>query len=137
MFEEGLYELLTTTAPLTGTVGTNVYYSVVPKQGSFPAIVIHTLSTGLYIDLVATAVNLEERRLQINYISSVDQLDAREGARAVEAILKDYTGTLADGTVVQTAIINDIYDLPYEVGARSYAYGSAIDIVFFITEATS
>jgi Protein of unknown function (DUF3168) len=136
MFENGLYELLTTDPGVSGKVGTEVYFAAHPKSGSFPTIIIHTLSTNYDVDLTSTS-SLEERRLQINYISSVDQFDAREGERAVEALLKDYGGTLPDGTVVSTAVINSVFDLPYEVGAKSYAYGSALDISLWITEATS
>jgi hypothetical protein len=136
MFESGLYELLTTSPGVSGLVGTSIHFTVIPKGSSYPAIVIHTLNTNFEVDLISTA-GLEERRLQINYISSKDQFDAREGERAVEAVLKDYTGTLPDGTFVSASIINNVFDLPYEVGGTGFAKGSALDISFWVTESSS
>jgi uncharacterized protein DUF3168 len=136
MFENGLYELLTTSPGVSGLVGTSIHFTVIPKGATFPSIVIHTLSTNFDVDLISTAA-LQERRLQINFIASTDQFDAREGERAVQALLEDYSGTLPDGTVVSTAIVNNVFDLPYEIGGLGFAKGSALDISFWITEATS
>src|SRR5579863_1741087 len=120
MFEQGLYELLTTSPGVSGLVGTGVHFTLVPKGASFPCILIHTLTTNFDVDLTSTA-SLQERRLQINFISSKDQFDAREGERAVQAVLQDYSGVLPDGTLVSTAVVNNAFDLPYEIGGTSYA----------------
>jgi hypothetical protein len=135
-FEQGLYQLLTDPSSAVGAlVGTSVWFSQLPKGASFPALVIHTVANPPIVDLDSTA-SLQQRRIQVDCISSIDQLDARSLARAVMAALRDFSGTLDDGTVVSTAILNNDIDLPYEVGAHGYAFRVALDFTLMFVEAS-
>jgi len=137
MLEIGLYEYLQGVTAVTNLVGTDVYFVRVPKGGSFPALVIHTIDSPPLAYTSDGTSNLEDRRIQIDCISSVDQLDARSIAKVVKAALLDYTGTLPDGTVVHCTEYNGSSDLPYELGAKSYAFGTMLDFSLVIDEATS
>lgn len=133
MFESGLYQLIQNDPTLEPLVGQSVWFSQLPKGATFPAIVIHTISDVPDITLMET-INLRPRRMQIDCISSVDQLDARTFSKAVKKVLQDFAGTLSDGTGVQTTILNNDMDIPYEVGARGYAYRVVLDLTFWVVE---
>lgn len=135
-FEQGLYQFFTDdSSPVGAVVGDSVWFSQLPKGAAFPALLIHTVANPALVDLDSTA-SLQQRRIQIDCISAVDQLGARSLARAVMNMLTDYAGTLDDGTVVSAAILNDNIDLPYEVGAHGYAFRVALDFTLMLVEAS-
>lgn len=134
-FEQGLYQFFTAdVTAIANLVGESVWFSQIPKGATFPALVIHTVANPPIVDLDSTA-SLQERRIQIDCISSVDQMGARALARAVMAALTDFAGTLDDGTQVSTTVRNNDVDLPYEVGAHGYAFRVALDFTILLVEA--
>jgi hypothetical protein len=134
MFEKGLYALLVNDANVGPAMGQQVYFSQLPKQAQFPAVVFHTIGNPADVTLDGTS-NLQFRRLQADIVSGVDQLDARRLAKLVMGLLVDYSGTLADGTVIQSVVKNGDHDLPYDVGAKGYAFRVVLDLTFQIVEA--
>jgi Protein of unknown function (DUF3168) len=132
-WEKGLFEFLHTNVDIYGIVGNDIYFSTIPKGASFPAIVIDTVTTQRETMLEATAPQ-QDRRVRFRCVSAVDQYGARALAKALVGVLVDYTGTLPDGTVVNAAIFNLDADLPYEIGAKGFAFAVLLDLSFFITE---
>ena len=136
MFEKGLYALLANDATLSPVVGESIYFAQLPKGSPFPALVLATISNVPIVTLSDTA-DLQTRRVQIDCISSIDQIDARTLSNLVSELLEDYTGVLPDGTMVSTVIQENDLDMPFEVGALGYAYRVALDFTFWITEPNS
>ena len=133
MFEKGLYELIQNDQTVEPLVGQSIWFTQLPKGATFPAIVVHTISD-VNIITIDSSVNLKPRRMQFDCISSVSQLNARSFSNAVKNLLQDFSGKLVDGTMVQTCILNNDFDMPYEVGAFGYAYRVVLDMTFWLVE---
>lgn len=134
MFDKGLYPLLVASSSLASVgVGTNIYFSQLPKGAGFPALILHKVSTVPIITLGGTA-DLVAQRWQVDCISSVDQMNARAVAQAVKKLLTDFAGTLTDGTIVQTTTLENEIDMAFEVGALGYAFRVAVDFIFEVKE---
>ena len=61
---------------------------------------------------------------------AVDYLDAKRLKDAVKSLLKDYAGTLAEGTVIRASFLKNEIDNPLEEGKGGYVFRSVLDIQF-------
>ena len=114
--EQGLFQLLQSNATI-GTLintaqGKGVYWILIPKGATVPALVITKIATD---DTVSTSKTFLTRGalFQIDcYGTSYYQ--SKNVATAVRGVLNNYTGTLTEGTVVQGITIEKDWDMPFE-----------------------
>lgn len=132
-FEQGLYQLITQDSGcIAAGIAGNVRWSYLPNGAQSPAVVIHTISTVPVITLEST-LPLNEKRVQFDVYAS-SYYGTKAGVRALKALLQDFSGTLPDGTVVQSVLVGNDYDAPFEIGAGGFLDRACFDCTFWFDE---
>jgi hypothetical protein len=142
MIDSGLYVMLTTAPSLVALLVANqnvppaterVFFSLAKKQAARPYIVLHILNAPPAETSLDGSSQLIGGEFQFDSYAD-DQLTARKVSRAVRDVLKDYSGPLSDGTIIQfTQIVMD-FDDPYEEGGVGYMFRSVLRMKGFYTE---
>ena len=128
--EQGLFQLVTQDAAVKAAVGTDANgttkaYWVLATQGAvLPFLVFSRISTTDPYAMSGT-IGMREGLFQIvTYASTSNYFTFRAIADTVRNCLKDYTGTLPDGTVVKSVIIEKDWDHQFEEGGKGFTYGA-------------
>jgi len=144
MLENALYNILRNDSGVKAYVTDprGVAFTLMP-QGTLKTsavVVIHNV-VGLPVTVLDATTNLNERRMQFDCYAS-NYTDSRGLAAAVKAALLDITGRFSNGdspetqTTIQTSIVNNDFDMPYEVGGAGlgFVYRAVLDITFWFIE---
>lgn len=144
MLENALYNILRNDPGVKAYVTDprGVAFTLMP-QGTLKTsavVVIHNV-VGLPVTVLEATTNLNERRMQFDCYAS-NYTDSRGLAAAVKAALLDLTGSFSNGdspetqTTIQTSIVNNDFDMPYEVGGAGlgFVYRAVLDITFWFIE---
>lgn len=128
MIEKGLYELLTQDTGVSTLVGSRVFYILAPKGSPVPFIVVSRVVTN---DGYAMSghIDLMEGLFQFDCYAA-DFYTSRGISAAVRALLKDYRGTLSDGTTISASLIDKDWDMPYEEGGKGFVYRALLSFRF-------
>lgn len=138
--EQGIFQLLTTTAAITAIVpndiaGTpQIYWVVAPKSAKLPYIVLNRDST-LDQYTMAGPIGLRGALVQVDcYTDSTTGVTnayytVRALSKAVRQALGAFTGNLpdADATAVQAVFTEKDWDMPYEEGSKGYVLRSLLE----------
>lgn len=122
--------LLSTTVSGTQPRPAAVYKQVLPRGYTLPAIVVHRYN-GSRDQSMKGPVDIREDNFQIDvYGDTPDDCDAATDAS--RDLLTGFTGTLADGTVVQGAYLEQDRDMPFLSNAdtKSLAFRSLLGFRF-------
>jgi hypothetical protein len=138
MIENALYQLLTSDTNVAALLGdpTGVYFSFAPRQYKPPCIVMHRVSTVPIVTLDATA-DLLPARYQFDCYSG-DALSAGALADAVYFLLRDFNGAIGSppDIFIQACVMENIFDLPFEQGAKDVVYRTAVDVTIWFVPTT-
>jgi hypothetical protein len=126
MIEKGLYQLVTSDPGVQAAVGTDAnavgkaYWILAPQGASLPFLVLSRVGT---VDpyTMAGPLGIRESLFQIACYGTT-YYASRLAAAAVRNLLNSYTGTLPDGTVVQSTILDKDWDDHYEEGAKGFIF---------------
>lgn len=129
--ENGLYGLLTSTDTVTANLGdrTSVFFNFVPRGAKIPCVVIHAVTSVPIVTLDATA-DLAPKRFQFDCYAA-DYFKSHQLSKSVFDLLKDFSGVLGDGTVVQACVVNNDFDMPFELGAKDITFRAILDITIW------
>lgn len=107
--QEGLRALLLADAGVSALVGTRVTWGARPQGSALPAVVLHLISDVPGYTLAGDNGH-RDSRVQVDSIGEGQPLSALNVARAVQAALSGYSGTVA-GTIFQGIFIDQTRDL--------------------------
>jgi hypothetical protein len=135
MLAEGLFNLIIST-PEIATLVTNggsppqfsVHMGSLRKGYWLPAIRMSAV-TSTPITFSGGTAGLNYQRWQFDAIAT-NYLDAQRLRDALKALLTDYVGTLAEGTVIYSSILKMELDNPLEEGVGGYIFRSVLDYEF-------
>src|ERR1700722_2257324 len=128
MIMEGLFNLLFITPAVNNLVNGSIHHGSLRKGYTLPAVRMNIV-TSSFITTTDSTADLEYQTIQFDCMA-VDYLDALRLKDAVKSLLKDYTGTLIEGTTVRaTFIVNDI-DNPLAEGKGGYVFRSMLTFKF-------
>src|SRR5580704_18099177 len=114
MIMEGLFNLLLITTEVNSLVNGSIHHGSLRKGYTLPAIRMNTVTSSFIITTDSTA-DLEYQTIQFDCLA-VDYLDALRLKDAVKSLLKDYSGVLAEGTVIRASFLKNESDNPLEEG---------------------
>lgn len=139
MIFNGIYAKLTTEptviALLSSPPTAAVHYSLAPKDGAGqrPYVVVHILNAPPAEATLDGSSELVDGELQFDSYAD-DQISARKLSRAIRDVLKNYQGSLPDGTLITFCEVPMDMDDPYEVGGGGYLFRSVVRLRAFYTE---
>lgn len=102
--------------------GVGVYEDVLPREYTFPAVVIHDYSGTREQSMITGPVNDEETNLQFDVYGET-ALQARQVRAAIQTLLEGFTGRLLDGTTVTGSYLERKMSLPFLPQANVKAIG--------------
>lgn len=126
--EQGLTQLIITNPDVQSAVGVDkngnarAYWVLAPQGTAIPFLVLSRVATTDTYAMAGTT-GLRDGLFQIVAYAST-YYPSRSIASTVRNLLKDYTGTLPDGTVVQSVMIEKDWDMQYEEGGKGFVYGA-------------
>jgi hypothetical protein len=140
MIIEGLYNLIISTPAIASLVSNgasppqfSVHLGSLRKGFTLPAIRLNIATTSFIITAQSTA-DLEYQTIQFDCIAGGNDpngyINAKRLKDAVKSLLKDYAGTLADGTIIRASFLKNEIDDPLEESKGGYAFRSTLDIQF-------
>jgi len=122
MITEGIISLLKNDTGVAAVVSSRVYRDVLPRGYVFPAIVVHKYARAQEYQF-SGPVDVAEDHIQIDAYGSTSA--ARDSAiDAATSLLIGYVGTLPDGTIVQTCMLEREMDMPFlaKADATGFAF---------------
>jgi hypothetical protein len=128
MLAEGLWNLFYITPSITDIVGNSIHHGALRKGFTLPAIRMSEITSSPIIANTGTS-DLMYQRWQFDSIA-MNYLDAHRLKDAVRALLDDYSGTLAEGTVIYCTLLKMELDSPMEESLTGYAFRSIVDYEF-------
>jgi hypothetical protein len=130
MLAEGLFNLMTITPSITALVGGSIHHGSLRKGYTLPAIRMSAVTSTPIVTNSGTS-DLLFQRWQFDAFAS-NYLDSHRLRDAIRALLDDYSGTLAEGTVIYSTILKLELDSPLEEGRSQsgYAFRSLLDYEF-------
>lgn len=131
--EPGLFDLLLADPGVNGLVDGRVYFRLIPKLASLPAVVMRAVPPSSPIVTIESTLGFTEGWFDFDCYAA-DPLTADDLCTAVRELLQDFSGTLYDGTVVDACFVASEVDLPYEAGGKSYLFRRALRILIFYQE---
>lgn len=144
MLENAIYNILRNDAGVSEYVTDprGIAFTLMPAGTlkTSAVVVIHNV-VGLPVTVLEATTDLNERRMQFDCYAST-YTTSRELAAAVKDALLDLAGTFVNGdspettTAIQTSIVNNDFDMPYEVGGTGlgFVYRAVLDITFWFIE---
>lgn len=137
MISNGLYELLTTTTPLSSLLAApannSVFFSLAQKQATRPYVVLHVVNAVPAEKTQDGSSALIDGELQFDSYAD-SQLMARRLSQTIRDLLVDFTGPLPDGTILQFAEVIADFDDPYELGGGGYVFRSVLRLKALYTD---
>ena len=127
MISQGLFNLILISS-VNDIVNGSIHMGSLRKGYTLPAIRFSAVTSTPIVTNNGTA-SLNYQRIQFDAIAST-YLDAQSLKDALKALLDDYTGTLAEGTVIYSSILKMELDNPLEEGRGGYAFRSVLDYEF-------
>ena len=145
MLENALYNILRNDTGVSAYVtdAKGIAFTLIPSGTlkTSAVVVIHNV-TGVPTTTLDATTDLNERRVQFDCYAS-NYTDSRGLAAAVKNALVDLAiGSYSNGdspltyTFIQTSIINNDFDMPYEQGGAGigFVYRAVLDITFWFNE---
>jgi hypothetical protein len=142
MLLPGLYGLLAGISAVTSLLGKlppnsqdgpPIFFGAATKLELVPYLVMHkipSLPAGQTLDGVGELIDGE---IQFDSYAN-DQITAQKLARAVRDALKNYGGSLPDGTTIQFTEVTAELDDNFEVGGEGYLFRSLVRLKAMYTE---
>jgi hypothetical protein len=125
---EGLFNLLLITPAVNNLVNGSIHHGSLRKGYTLPAVRMN-VSTSSFITTAQSTADLQYQTIQFDCIAS-EYLDALRLKDAVKSLLKDYTGTLVEGTAISASwLVNEI-DNPLGEGLGGYTFRSMLTLKF-------
>jgi hypothetical protein len=135
MIENALYQLLTQDTGVRSRLGASdqVHFNFVPRGAKLPCVVIHRIAAVPIVTLDSTA-DLLPARFQFDCYAG-DALAASGLADAVYNLLRDFNGSVGSppDVFIQGCVAENIFDMPYELGAKDVTFRSLVDITIWYT----
>lgn len=136
--EQGLFQLVTQDAGVQSAVGadangtTKAWWVLAPQGVVLPFLIFSRVATTDPYAMSGT-IGLSEGLFQIVCYSAT-YYGSRSVAATVRDCLKNYTGTLPDGTVVKSVLIEKDWDDKYEEGGKGFTYGAYLQFRMWFAE---
>lgn len=138
MLIDEIQTLLANDAGVQAQVGTRVYAgTVLPRGYVLPAVLIHTVTTSTDYTF-AGSTGQRDATIQFDFYGITE--DAPNLAqKAVRAVLKDFTGELSGGSIIQGTFWGIDTDMPFsaDLTKTGEGYRSMSHVCFNYVEATS
>ena len=139
MIENGLFQFVTSNTSVQAAVGvdkngvTQAYWVLAPQGAILPFLVFSRVGT---VDpyTMAGTLGIRQGLFQISCYSA-NFLSSRTIAKQVRTLLEDFTGTLPDGTVVQSVFTDKDFDQRYEEGGKGFTFGAILQFKIWFVEA--
>jgi hypothetical protein len=128
MLAEGLFNLFTITPSITVLVGGSIHHGSLRKNYTLPAVRMSAVTTTPIVANTGTS-DLMYQRWQFDAFAK-NYLDSHRLKDAMKSLLNDYSGTLAEGTVVYSTILKMELDSPLEEGKGGYVFRCVLDYEF-------
>jgi hypothetical protein len=103
-----------------------------PQGTPYPVLVFSRIATSDIYTMEGTT-GLRNSLFQIACYAST-YYTSRVAAAVVRKLLQDYTGTLPDGTVVQSVMVEKDFDAQYEEGGTGWIYGAYLQFRIWFEE---
>ena len=136
MIEKGLFQFIQSDANIaklvTTTNGAGVYWVLMPKGAAVPCIVLSRTATQDTLTMQG-ATPLRGALIQLDCYAST-YYAARSLADAARKLIESFKGTLADGTVMDGALITKDWDMPFEEGALGFVYRAMLEFRVWYVE---
>jgi uncharacterized protein DUF3168 len=139
MILPGLYKKLIADPGVSAILATpadSLFINVAVKQSARPYLVMNLVDGRPAEATQDGSSELIDGEFQFDAYAD-DPTTARKLSRAVRDSLKNYSGALPEGTVIQFVEVTMDHDEPYELGGGGYIFRSLLRLKAFYTEAAS
>lgn len=130
--EQGLFQFVTQNSSIQSAVGTDAngttraYWILAPQGAVIPFLVFSRVSTADTYTMAGTT-GLRDGLFQIVCYAST-YYTSRSVADTVREALQNFTGSLPDGTVVQSVMTEKDFDMQYEEGSKGFIFGAYLQL---------